>query len=73
MSDPAPKADRIGETAEAGFAPSTGSAAATCKRCDGGRTIRVLGGGGDYEDWPCPECTEYHKPDASEYEDGESD
>jgi len=27
-----------------------------CQRCDGEKTIRVLGCGGDYEDWPCPEC-----------------
>lgn len=30
----------------------------TCKTCDGKRTVRVLGTGGDYEDWPCPDCRE---------------
>jgi hypothetical protein len=30
-----------------------------CPRCGstfGHGTICVLGGGGDYENWPCPEC-----------------
>ena len=27
-----------------------------CPRCLGKKTIRVLGSGGDFEDWPCPMC-----------------
>lgn len=27
-----------------------------CPTCKGSRCSRVLGGGGDYEDWPCPAC-----------------
>ena len=27
-----------------------------CPKCKDGKTVRVLGSGGDYEDHPCPEC-----------------
>lgn len=27
-----------------------------CTECKGRGTVRVLGGGGDFEDWPCPKC-----------------
>jgi len=27
-----------------------------CPKCGGGKTVKVLGAGGDYEDWPCPTC-----------------
>jgi hypothetical protein len=40
-----------------------------CECCKGSGTIRVLGGGGDYENWPCPECNkiEYEHVLASQY------
>ncbi|HXJ73796.1 MAG TPA: hypothetical protein VNM37_13135 [Candidatus Dormibacteraeota bacterium] len=27
-----------------------------CPTCKGRRSVKVLGGGGDYEDWPCSAC-----------------
>ena len=47
----------------------------TCPRCKGKRTIEVLGTGGDYETWPCPDCRpeESKQQDSTEIPDGESD
>lgn len=36
-----------------------------CPMCKGTRGSRVLGGGGDYEDWPCPECRPEEYAEAS--------
>lgn len=29
-----------------------------CGTCNDARTIRVIGSGGDFEDWPCPNCAD---------------
>lgn len=49
-----------------------------CPRCRcqrGNGTIKVLGSGGDYEDWPCPECrpADYDRALSGAYSDGGED
>lgn len=36
-----------------------------CPTCGNRRTVKVLGGGGDYEDWPCPTCEAATQRDAA--------
>ncbi len=36
-----------------------------CERCKGTTIVKVLGGGGDYEDWPCPLCRHAEHAEAS--------
>lgn len=51
---------------------ATLSGSATCDRCNGRRTIHVLGCGGDYEDWPCPICGPAEHNRTDECYDGDS-
>lgn len=36
--------------------PSEKDIPVICPRCSNQRVIRVLGAGGDYENWACPQC-----------------
>ncbi len=64
----------LGATGEAGGIAEV-KPTETCLRCKGKRTIQVLGCGGDYETWSCPDCRpeEAYRPDPTEIPDGEAD
>lgn len=43
-----------------------------CQHCKDKKVVAILGGGGDYEYWPCPVCCkeEFHKELRDSYSPG---